>query len=79
MSRPSIVQRIRNIIYSLWQIIIIIHKEITDWSDAGCNVKNHTYIFNDKNENVGYIITGTKEEIFYKKIQNFFQRREDNL
>ena len=40
-------------------------KEITDWGDL--NVKNHTYIFNEKNQNVGYIITGTKEELFYKK------------
>ena len=42
-------------------------KEITDWSDAKCNVPNHTYIFNEKNQNVGYIKTGTKEEIFLQE------------
>ena len=49
-------------------------KEITDWSDCGVNVKNHTYIFNEKNQNVGYIITGTKEEIFYKKPSKLFSK-----
>ena len=44
-------------------------KEITDWSDSSCNVPNHTYIFNEKNLNVGYIKTGTKEEIFYNSAQ----------
>ena len=43
------------------------YKEITDWGDSGCNVPNHTYIFNEKNQNVGYIKTGTKEEIIYKR------------
>ena len=47
-------------------------KEITDWSDCGCNVPNHTYIFNEKNQNVGYIKTGTKEEIFYKSPSKLF-------
>ena len=49
-------------------------KEITDWSDSGCNVPNHTYIFNEKNQNVGYIITGTKEEIFFKKPSKLFSK-----
>ncbi len=47
-------------------------KEITDWGDL--NVKNHTYIFNEKNQNVGYIITGTKEELFYKKPSKLFSK-----
>ena len=47
-------------------------KEITDWGDQ--KVPNHTYIFNDKNENVGYIITGTKEEIFNKKPSKLFSK-----
>ena len=34
-------------------------KEITDWGEQ--KVPNHTYIFNEKNQNVGYIKTGTKE------------------
>ena len=49
-------------------------KEITDWSDCGVDVKNHTYIFNEKNQNVGYIKTGTKEEIFYKKPSKLFSK-----
>ena len=30
-------------------------KEITDWSDCGCNIPNHTYIFNEKKQNVGSV------------------------
>ena len=40
-------------------------KEITDWSESKCNVPNHTYIFNEKNQNIGYIKTGTKEAVSY--------------
>ena len=47
-------------------------KEITDWSPY--KVKNHTYIFNEKGQNVGYIKTGTKEEIFYKKPSKLFSK-----
>jgi len=47
-------------------------KEITDWTPY--NVKNHTYIFNEKGQNVGYIKTGTKEEIFYKKPSKLFSK-----
>ena len=49
-------------------------KEITDWSDSGCNVPNHTYIFNEKKQNVGYIKTGTKEELFYKTPSKLFSK-----
>jgi hypothetical protein len=49
-------------------------KEITDWSDASCNIPNHTYIFNAKGQNVGYIKTGTKEEIFYKTPSKLFSK-----
>ena len=49
-------------------------KEITDWSDSGCNVPNHTYIFNEKNQNVGYIKTGTTESIFYAKPSTLFSK-----
>jgi|TARA_B100001996_G_scaffold86746_1_gene64178 hypothetical protein len=47
-------------------------KEITDWGEQ--KVPNHTYIFNDKNQNVGYIKTGTKEEIFYGKPSKLFSK-----
>lgn len=47
-------------------------KEITDWGDL--NVKNHTYIFNEKNQNVGYIKTGTTEELFYKTPSKLFSK-----
>jgi hypothetical protein len=46
-------------------------KEITVWED---NTPNHTYIFNEKNQNVGYIIKGTKKEIFYKKPSKLFSK-----
>lgn len=46
-------------------------KEITVWED---NTKNHTYIFDEKNQNVGYIITGTKKEIFYKRPSKLFSK-----
>ena len=41
-------------------------KEITKWSEAP-NTLNHTYIFNENDENVGYIKTGTTEEIYFSK------------
>ena len=47
-------------------------KEITDWGEQ--KVPNHTYIFNDKKQNVGYIKTGTKEEIFYGKPSKLFSK-----
>lgn len=47
-------------------------KEITDWGEH--KVKNHTYIFNEKGQNVGYIKTGTKEELFYKKPSKLFSK-----
>ncbi len=47
-------------------------KEITDWSPY--KVKNHTYIFDEKGQNVGYIISGTKEELFYKKPSKLFSK-----
>jgi len=42
-------------------------KEITVWDKCDFNVPNHTYIFDEKGKNVGYIKTGTKEEIFFPK------------
>jgi len=48
------------------------YKEITDWGEH--KVKNHTYIFNQKGQNVGYIKTGTKEEIFYKTPSKLFSK-----
>ena len=47
-------------------------KEITDWGAQ--KVPNHTYIFNEQNQNVGYIKTGTKEEIFYGKPSKLFSK-----
>ena len=41
-------------------------KEITPWPKAP-ETPNHTYIFNEKDENVGYIKTGTTEEIYFSK------------
>ena len=41
-------------------------KEITKWSESP-ETPNHTYIFNENDENVGYIKTGTTEEIYFSK------------
>ena len=49
-------------------------KEITDWRDCGCNIPNHTYIFNEKKLNVGYIKTGTRKQIFYGKPSKLFSK-----
>ena len=46
-------------------------KEITEWHS---NIPNHTYILNDKNELIGYIKTGTKDEIMFKKPMKQFTR-----
>ena len=46
-------------------------KEVTEWEDS---TPNHTYIFNEKNQNIGYIIAGTKMEIFYKKPSALFSK-----
>ena len=42
-------------------------KEITKWDKTELNVPNHTYIINDAGHLVGYIKTGTKEEIIFSK------------
>ena len=42
-------------------------KEITDWSESKTIVPNHTYIVDDAGHLVGFIKTGTKEEIIFKK------------
>ena len=47
-------------------------KEITDWGEH--KVKPPTYIFNEKGQNVGYIKTGTKEELFYKTPSKLFSK-----
>jgi len=47
-------------------------KEITDWGEYP--VPNHTYIVNDANQLVGYIKTGTKEEIIYKSPMKQFSK-----
>lgn len=46
-------------------------KEITKWED---DTPNHTYIFNEKNQNIGYIKTGTTEELFYNKPSTQFSK-----
>jgi hypothetical protein len=46
-------------------------KEITEWDS---NVSNHTYIVNKKTELVGYIKSGTKEEIIFKSPMKQFSK-----
>ena len=52
-------------------------KEITVWDKVDhFTVPNHTYIVNDEGNLAGYIKTGTKEEIIFKKpIKNFTKSR----
>ena len=49
-------------------------KEITDWTEAKCSIPNHTYIVNKKMELVGYIKTGTKDEIIFKSPMKQFTK-----
>ena len=48
-------------------------KEITQWSESP-ETPNHTYIFNENDENVGYIKTGTTEEIYFSKPSKQFSK-----
>ena len=48
-------------------------KEITKWSESPMT-PNHTYIFNENDENVGYIKTGTTEEIYFSKPSKQFSK-----
>ena len=48
-------------------------KEITAWTKAP-DTPNHTYIFNEKDENVGYIKTGTTHEIYFSKPSKQFSK-----
>jgi len=52
-------------------------KEITVWDKVtDYTVPNHTYIINEKGALVGYVKTGTKKEIIFKKpIMNFSKSR----
>ena len=53
-------------------------KEITKWSESP-ETPNHTYIFNENDENVGYIKTGTTEEIYFSNRSNSSLNRVENL
>tara|TARA_Y100000758_G_C16058804_1_gene423985 strand:- start:38 stop:232 length:195 start_codon:yes stop_codon:yes gene_type:complete len=52
-------------------------KEITVWDKVtDYTVPNHTYMVDDNGHLAGYIKTGTKEEIIFKKpIKNFSKSR----
>ena len=52
-------------------------KEITVWDKVtDYTVPNHTYMVDDNGHLTGYIKTGTKEEIIFKKpIKNFSKSR----
>ena len=47
-------------------------KEITDWGEYP--YPNHTYIVNKAMQLVGYIKTGTKEEIIFKSPMKQFSK-----
>jgi hypothetical protein len=48
-------------------------KEITDWDDNGAT-PNHTYIVNEQGQLAGYVKTGTKDEIWFKKPMKQFSK-----
>ena len=49
-------------------------KEITKWDKTELNVPNHTYTINDAGHLVGYVKTGTKEEIIFSKPFKQFEK-----
>ena len=49
-------------------------KEITKWDKTELNGPNHTYIINDAGHLVGYVKTGTKEEIIFSKPFKQFEK-----
>lgn len=51
--------------------------ETTDWSEAKVNIPNHTYIVEDGRNGrcLGYIKSGTTEEIWFKTPSRQFDRR----
>tara|TARA_B100001287_G_scaffold262183_1_gene251874 strand:- start:342 stop:593 length:252 start_codon:yes stop_codon:yes gene_type:complete len=49
-------------------------KEVTKWTEAP-GTPNHIYIFNDKNQNVGYIKQGTSEMLMFSKPSKQFDKR----
>jgi hypothetical protein len=51
-------------------------KEITEWDN---DIPNHTYIVNDAGHLVGYIKTGTKEEIIFKSPMKQFSKSRRNF
>lgn len=48
-------------------------KEITNWTESP-STPNHTYIFNDTGQNVGYIKQGTSEQIMFTKPMKQFSK-----
>ena len=60
-------------------------KEITDWSNCGCNPPNHTYFLNAQGKLVGYKISGEdkyetfdKPKTFSKSRRKFIKLKVDN-
>ena len=53
-------------------------KEVTKWTEA-LSTPNHIYIFNDKNQNVGYIKQGTSEMLMFSKPSKQFDKRRQQF
>ena len=53
-------------------------KEVTKWTEA-LSTPNHIYIFNDKNQNVGYIKQGTSEMLMFSKPSKQFDKRRQTV
>jgi len=49
-------------------------QEVTDWSNVECSIPNHTYIFNENKQCVGYIKSGTHDIQMFKKPSVHFSR-----
>ena len=50
-------------VYYYREMVLKYLKEITEWNDS---TPNHTYIFDEEDQNVGYIKDGTCQKIMYK-------------
>ena len=53
-------------------------KEVTNWTECP-STPNHTYIFNDSGQNVGYIKQGTSEMIMFSKPMKQFSKSAESL
>ena len=58
-------------VYYYREMVLKYLKEVTQWNDS---TPNHIYIFDDKDQNVGYIKDGTCQKIMYKSPMKGFSK-----